>query len=138
VAFLYSPNKVPSSAKPATGCWLIRDDELLLDIPCHKLENVLLFGNVQVTSQAMVNCSKREFTSVSFRLRALYRGALAPPRCKNIDLRIAQFESFRTISIALDMARAAVSTKIANGAAVLNVRLNPLESNDWSRPPARD
>ncbi|NTU43471.1 MAG: hypothetical protein HGA78_10585, partial [Nitrospirales bacterium] len=30
-----------------------KDDEVLLDVPCSKIEAVLIFGNVQVTTQAV-------------------------------------------------------------------------------------
>lgn len=29
-----------------------KDNEVLLDVPCHKIEAVMIFGNVQVTTQA--------------------------------------------------------------------------------------
>jgi CRISPR-associated protein Cas1 len=51
----------------------------------------------------------------------MYRGSLEPPRGKNIDLRIAQFETFRDHARALAFARATVAAKIANGAAVLDL-----------------
>ena len=47
--------------------------------------------------------------------------APAPPRGKNVDLRIAQFEAFRDHVRALTIARAVVAAKIANAAAVLKL-----------------
>ena len=43
-----------------------------------------------------------------------------PPRGKNIELRIAQFEAFRDHGRALGIAKAVVRAKIANGGAVLD------------------
>jgi CRISPR-associated protein Cas1 len=51
----------------------------------------------------------------------MYRGSLEPPRGKNVDLRIAQFEAFRDHEKALGVARSIVAAKIANGAATLEL-----------------
>ncbi len=56
-----------------------------------------------------------------FSRQGMYRGALAPPRGKNVDLRIAQFETFRDHDRALLIAKSIVAAKIANGLAVLDL-----------------
>src|ERR1039458_10820853 len=63
-----------------------------------------------------------------FSRQGLYRGSLTPPRGKNIDLRIAQFEAFRDHARALTIARAVVAAKIANGVAVLELYRRHAES----------
>ena len=90
-------------------------------MPYHKLETVLLFGNVQVTTQAMGELLEKGVALSLFSRQGMYRGSLEPPRGKNIELRIAQFEWFRDHERALAAARAIVAAKIANGAAVLDV-----------------
>jgi hypothetical protein len=37
-----------------------KDDEVVLDLPYHKLENVLLFGNIQVTTLCWFSVIWRE------------------------------------------------------------------------------
>jgi CRISP-associated protein Cas1 len=121
VAFLYLTEQGSILRKAGDRLLVEKEDELLLDVPYHKLENVMLFGNVQVTSQAMGELLEKGVNLSLFSRQGMYRGALAPPRGKNVDLRIAQFEAFRNAAFALDAARAIVSAKVGNGAAVLKV-----------------
>ena len=119
VAFLYLTEQGSILRKAGDRLLVEKEDELLLDVPYHKLENIMLFGNVQVTSQAMGELLEKGVHLSLFSRQGMYRGALAPPRGKNIDLRIAQFEAFRDTARSLDAARAIVSAKVENGVAVL-------------------
>src|SRR5580658_8029288 len=121
VAFLYLTEQGAGPRKAGDRFLVERDDEVLLDLPYHKLETVLLFGNVQVTTQAMGELLEKGVNMSLFSSHGMYRGSLTPPRGKNIDLRIAQFEAFRDHTRALAIARAIVAAKIANGAAVLDL-----------------
>jgi len=96
-----------------------KDDEVLLDLPYHKLENVLLFGNVQVTTQALAELLEKGVALSLFSRQGQFRGSLAPPRGHHIELRLAQFACYSDPARALDVARAIVQAKIANGLAVL-------------------
>ena len=120
VAYLYLTEQGAILRKAGDRLLVEKDDELMLDVPYHKLETVLLFGNVQVTTQAMGELLEKGINLSLFSRQGQYRGGLAPPRGKNIDLRIAQFETFRDHARALELARAVVAAKIANGAAVLD------------------
>ena len=82
---------------------------------------MLLFGNIQVTTQAMAELLEKGVNLSLFSRQGMYRGSLAPPRGKNIDLRIAQFETFRDHAKALANARATVAAKIANGLSVIDL-----------------
>jgi CRISPR-associated protein Cas1 len=96
-----------------------KEDEVLLDLPYHKLETVLLFGNVQVTTQALAELLEKGVALSLFSQHGQFRGSLAPPRGHHIELRLAQFESYRDASRALALARAIVAAKISNGLSVL-------------------
>ena len=121
VAYLYLTEQGSILRKAGDRLLVEKEDEILLDIPYHKLETVLLFGNVQVTTQAMGELLEKGVNLSLFSRQGQYRGSLAPPRGKNIDLRIAQFEAFRDHARALSVARAVVAAKIANGVAVLEL-----------------
>ncbi|MCL5744116.1 MAG: CRISPR-associated endonuclease Cas1, partial [Acidobacteria bacterium] len=97
-----------------------KDDEVLLDLPYHKLESVLLFGNIQVTTQALAELLEKGVNLSLFSRQGNYRGSLAPPRGRNIELRLAQFEAHRDAARSLSLAKSVVSSKIANGLAVLS------------------
>jgi CRISPR-associated protein Cas1 len=121
VAYLYLTEQGSILRKAGDRLLVEKDDEVLLDLPYHKLETVMLFGNVQVTTQAMGEMLEKGVNLSLFSRQGQYHGSLAPPRGKNIDLRIAQFETFRDHERALKNARATVAAKIANGVAVLDL-----------------
>jgi CRISPR-associated protein Cas1 len=127
VAFLYLVEQGSILRKAGDRLLIEKDDELLLDLPYHKLETVLLFGNVQVTTQAMGELLEKGVGLSLFSRQGMYRGSLSPPRGKNVDLRIAQFEAFRDHQRALDIARRIVAAKLENSLAVLDLqrRHNP-------------
>jgi len=119
VAYLYLTEQGAVLRKAGDRFLVEKDDEVLLDLPYHKLETVLLFGNIQVTTQALAELLEKGVNLSLFSRQGQYRGSLAPPRGKNIDLRLAQFEWYRDGARALATARAIVKAKIANGVAVL-------------------
>ena len=119
MAFLYLTEQGTILRKAGDRFLVEKEDEVLLDLPYHKLENVLLFGNIQVTTQALAELLEKGVNMSLFSRQGQYRGSLAPPRGKNIELRLAQFDCYRDAARTLSMARAVVGAKIANGLAVL-------------------
>jgi CRISP-associated protein Cas1 len=119
MAYLYLTEQGSVLRKIGNRLVVEKQDEILLDAPYHKLEAVLLFGNVQVTTQAMtelLDCG----IPVSFLDRGgRLRGGLEPTKGKNIPLRIAQFDLFRDVERSMAMARVIVDAKLANSAEVL-------------------
>jgi CRISPR-associated protein Cas1 len=121
MAYLYLTEQGSILRKAGDRLIVEKEDEVLLDLPYHKLETVLLFGNVQVTTQAMGELLEKGVALSLFSRQGMYRGSLEPPRGRNIELRIAQFEWFRDHERALAAARSIVAAKVANGAAVLDL-----------------
>ena len=119
MAFLYLTEQGTILRKAGDRFLVEKEDEVLLDLPYHKLENVLLFGNIQVTTQAMAELLEKGVNLSLFSRQGQYRGSLAPPRGKNIELRLAQFDCYRDPARTIAAARAIVAAKIANGLAVL-------------------
>lgn len=120
MAFLYLMEQGSVLRKSGDRFLVEKQDEVILDLPYHKLETVLLFGNVQVTTQALAELLEKGVNLSLFSRQGSYRGSLAPPRGKNVELRISQFEAFRDRTRALAIAREIVAAKIANGLAVLD------------------
>src|SRR5204863_4592466 len=87
VAYLYLTEQGSILRKAGDRLLVEKDDEVLLDLPYHKLEMVLLFGNIQVTTQAMAELLEKGVGLSLFSRQGTYRGSLAPPRGKNIELR---------------------------------------------------
>jgi len=115
VAYLYLTEQGAVLRKAGDRFLVEKDDEVVLDLPYHKLEAVLLFGNVQVTTQALAELLEKGVNLSLFSRTGMFRGSLSPPRSKNIELRVAQFERYRDCGGALQMARAMVGAKIFNG-----------------------
>jgi len=119
MAYLYVTEQGAVLRKAGDRFLVEKDDEVLLDLPYHKLEAVLLFGNVQVTTQAMAELLEKGVNLSLFSRQGTYRGLLSPARGKNVDLRIAQFERYRDGPAALRTARGIVKNKLSNGLEVL-------------------
>ena len=119
VAYLYLTEQGAVLRKAGDRFLVEKDDEVLLDLPYHKLETVLLFGNIQVTTQAMAELLEKGVHLSLFSRQGQYRGSLSPPRGRNIELRLAQFDCYRDAARSLGLARAVVRAKTANGLAVL-------------------
>jgi len=100
-----------------TGKRLIveKEGQELLEIECFKLDTLFLFGNIQVTTQALTqmlaNNIELAFLSMSGRLK----GQITPPMPKNVLLRMAQYKKSCELETTLSLARTVVSGKIENG-----------------------
>jgi CRISPR-associated protein Cas1 len=104
-----------------TGDRLIveKDGEVLLEIPCLKIETVLIYGNVQVTSQALAEMLDQGIELALLSRSGRLRGQLTPPKAKNMPLRMRQYELSGSEDFCLGLARSLVAAKIASSAAVL-------------------
>lgn len=96
-----------------------KEDQVLLDKQCHKLDAVMIFGNVQFTTQAV-----HEMMAHGIELAILTRngrlvGQLTSPATKNIALRVKQFRQYDNEGFCLDYARTLVAAKIANSLGVV-------------------
>jgi len=92
-----------------------KDEEILLDVPCDKIDAVLIFGNVQVTTQCI-----REILEHGVELAILTRsgskivGQITSPATKNIELRVEQFKKYWDDPFRLALAKIIVRGKISN------------------------
>ena len=89
----------------------IRED-ILLRIPCADVDQVMLFGNIQVTTQALQELLTHRIELAIFTLSGRLLGQLTPPKTKNIPLRIEQFKRYADASFSLMLSKAIVTEKI--------------------------
>ncbi len=77
-----------------TGDRLIveKEGEVLLEVPCLKLEAVLIYGNVQFTTQAVVELLEHGIELAIFSSTGRLWGQLTPPKARNAVLRLKQYE----------------------------------------------
>ena len=101
----------------ATGNRLIvqKDDAVLLDVQCHKIDAVLIFGNVQFTTQAVHELFEHDIEMAILSRTGRLKGQLTSPATKNIFLRLEQFRKYEDEAFKLAISRAIVAGKIGNG-----------------------
>lgn len=119
MAFLYLIQQGSVLRKSGDRLLVEKDGQILLDTPYHKLDHVLVFGNVQVTTQALGELLEKGIAVSLFSRQGTLRGTVNPPRGKNVALRLKHFQASQDGARALRLASALVRGKLANGGAVL-------------------
>jgi CRISPR-associated protein Cas1 len=91
-----------------------KEDEVLLEVQCHKIDAVLIFGNVQFTTQAVHELFEHGIEMAIFSRTGRLKGQLTSPATKNIMLRVQQFKKYDDDAFRLTLSKAFVSGKINN------------------------
>lgn len=99
-----------------TGDRLIveKDKEVLLDVQCSKIDAVLIFGNVQFTTQAVKELFEHGIEMALLTKSGRLVGQLTSPATKNIELRVSQFGKHTDETFKLHLSRSIVRGKISN------------------------
>jgi CRISPR-associated protein Cas1 len=87
-------------------------DRIVVRLP--ETSQVALFGNVQITTQAVAALLDRDIPLVFFSQGGWYRGRTLAHGSKNIELRVAQHRAAAEPEFALALARVFVAAKIRN------------------------
>jgi CRISPR-associated protein Cas1 len=96
-----------------------KDGRVLDEFPLQSVDQVVLMGNVQLTTPAAVRLLEREVDVVFLSSYGKFRGRLAGPGTKHARLRQAQLRLFGDDGVRLRVARAIVDGKIHNQRVVL-------------------
>lgn len=91
----------------------------LMEIPWRETETVLVFGNVQVASQALRAMLDQGIELAILSRNGQLRGQVTPVSPRNFSLRMRQYEAARDERLCLSLAREVVAAKIESSAAVL-------------------
>jgi CRISPR-associated protein Cas1 len=91
-----------------------KEEEILLDVPCNKIESVLIFGNVQFTTQAIHELFEHGIEMAILSRTGRLIGQITSPSTKNIELRIEQFKKYWDREFRLNFSKAVVTGKITN------------------------
>ena len=104
-----------------TGDRLIveKNSEVLLDVQCHKIETVLIFGNVQFTTQAVRELFEHNIELALLTTTGRLIGQLTPIMSRNIELRLAQYQRLHEPEFTLAFSKAIVTGKLSNSIAML-------------------
>jgi len=119
VAFLYLTEQGAVLRKSGDRFLVEKDDRILRDLPYHKLEHVLVFGNVQITTQSIAELLDKGIDVSFFTRQGRLRGSLTPLLHRNLGLRLAQYGLHRAPERSIALARRLVQAKLANGEQVL-------------------
>lgn len=90
----------------------VTEGEVLLELPCADIDQVMLFGNVQVTTQALQELLQHGIELSIFTFSGKLIGQLTPPKTKNIFLRIDQFQRQQDEQFCLRQGQHSVQQKI--------------------------
>ena len=96
-----------------------KDNQVLLDVQCHKIDAVLIFGNVQVTTQAIKELFEHGIEMAILTSTGRLVGQISSPTPKNVELRLAQYARHGEPAFVLDVSRRIVAGKIQNGVELL-------------------
>lgn len=96
-----------------------KEDQTLREIPLKDTEAVALFGNVQVTTQAMAVLLDAGIPMALYSRHGRLRGRLVPEEPRDAGLLLAQLQASTDAARCLTAARTMVAAKLWNSAAVI-------------------
>ncbi|MBM3984051.1 MAG: CRISPR-associated endonuclease Cas1, partial [Planctomycetes bacterium] len=83
-------------------------------VPLHAVRQVVVCGNVQVSTQALETMAENEIGVSYVTGHGRFIGAFVPAPAKNVSLREAQFRQFGDPAVCLELAKTVVRAKLAN------------------------
>lgn len=119
MATLYLVEQGSKLEKESKRILVRKEDKILLEVPEFKVDRVLIFGNVQITTQAMKFLLESGIETSLFNVYGRLIGRLVPVESKNVFLRMVQFEKSRQGEFCLQMAKILIEGKIKNAKALL-------------------
>ena len=114
-----------------------RKKEQLLDLPLVHVDQVVVFGNVQVTSQAVAMLLQAEVDLVFLSRHGKFRGRLLHTGSKFAQLRHAQLQKMSNTADTLAIAQRVVIGKLHNQQALLQQHSQPAKAVPNSKSGAR-
>ncbi|RZD16154.1 MAG: CRISPR-associated endonuclease Cas1 [Candidatus Acididesulfobacter guangdongensis] len=91
-----------------------KNSKTILEIPIIKIDKVFLFGNIQITTQAINFLLESNIDVSFFTMNGKCHGRLTAMESKNIFLRLIQYERFLDKEYQIKLARTIVKSKLNN------------------------
>ena len=107
-------------------------------IPMHAIRQLVVFGNVQVSTQALETLAANEIPVVYITGYGRFIGTFAPAERKNVGLREAQFRRFADPAECLKLSKAVVRGKLINQRTLLMRNLRGDGDRGSDEPAARE
>lgn len=110
-----------------------KEGKVLISIPDFRVERILIYGNVQITTQALKFAMRNDISVTFLTSRGHLIGTAIPNFSKNIFIRIKQFEKLQNVNIRLNLSKEVLIAKITNSIVMLkryvkNVNSAPLNN----------
>jgi len=119
VANLYLTEQGSVLRKKGDRLIVEKEKEVLLDVECHKINAVLIFGNVQFTTQAVHELFQHGIELAILTRTGRLIGQITSPMTKNIELRVEQFRKYEDQGFKLALSKSIVRGKIRNSLQVV-------------------
>jgi len=110
---------------------------VLLEVPEFKVKKVLIFGNVQITTQAIAFLFQQGIETSFFTLHGKLKGKLTPLESKNVYLRLYQYKRYLDEEFKLRLGKGIIEGKIKNQIVLLQRHERNHPENDFSDSIAR-
>lgn len=91
-----------------------KDDETLVSVPAQQVTDVVLVGNIGVTTPAVAYLLERGISVVYLNSHGRLRGRLVGAAARNLDLRHQQYRRSEDAAFCLSISRAIVGGKLEN------------------------
>ena len=91
-----------------------KGEEKLAEVPVFNVDRVMLFGNIQVTAQAVDFLLDSGVDICYLSSKGRYRGRIIPAESKNVLLRVAQYERYLDDNFQLQISKEIVKAKVKN------------------------
>jgi CRISPR-associated protein Cas1 len=114
-----------------------KDGQEVTRVPMHAIRQLVVCGNVQVSTQALETLVANEVTVAYLTGHGRFIGTFAPAERKNVGLREAQFRRFADPAECLSLAKAVVRGKLINQRALLMRSLRGDGDRGSDEPAAR-
>jgi len=93
---------------------ILKDKAAIKVIPAIKVDQVVVFGNIQLTTQAMRFCLEKEIPVILLSSRGKYFGEITSFKITSAALHKKQFDAAGNEALSLEIAKAIVRAKISN------------------------
>ena len=110
--------------------------EELFSSPISKINQVVIFGNNSITSQALEAVLDNNIDVVYLTSNGHYRGRLQPATSQHVEYRRAQYEKAKNEVFCIEFSKSIVWAKIANGSHLIRMkgyRSETVDSSEWHR-----
>jgi CRISPR-associated protein Cas1 len=114
MATIYISEQGSVISKTSRRLIVTKESVTVLELPIFKVERLFIFGNIQITTQAMNFLLENNIDVSFFTMGGKCHGRLTTMESKNIFLRLAQYERYLDSEFQINLAKTIVSIKLDN------------------------